>query len=222
MSSMNPLKFLGGLVLEVGAVIAALAVLPGLGGWANSDSLKLSNTAAESVIPNQVYFDANSSRLVDDPLQHTSPPAAWQNDFAPAPPVPQQRFVENTLDHSSQRALDAAARLWSQGDRLLPADLRVRREPMDVRNDEPRNMASRNSEPLREYMLQDQPRDLPRSADYREEGSFGPSQPAYSQQQPLPLEYRRPSHYAQPSAPRHEYTPRYSAQDQPRRVDERY
>lgn len=204
MSTMNPLKFVGGLVLEVGAVIAALAILPGLGGWAGSDSQKFSSTAAESIIPNQVYFDANSSRVLDEPAQRATPPAAWQNDFAPAPPVTQQRYVENTLDHNSQRALDAAARLWNQGDRLLPPDLRVRRDAAD----------DRAGEPLREYAPRES---MPRTADHRTDHYYtAPSPPPSASP-----EYRRTSHYA-PSTTRNEFTPHYSTQEQSRQIDQRY
>jgi hypothetical protein len=230
MSSMNPLKFFGGLVLEVGAVIAALAILPGLGGLGGSNPA-LSNTAAESIIPNQVYFDANSSRVMDEPVPRTSPPAAWQNDYAPPPPVSQQRFVENTLDHNSQRALDAAARLWNQGDRLLPPDLRVRRDVVDDRGGEPlreyspRDVMPRDTTPLQREPQQREvmPRELmTRTADYRTDNNYAnnyvaPSQPT----QPASPEYRRPSYYAPPTQ-RSEFTPRYSAQEQPRRLDERY
>jgi hypothetical protein len=217
MSTLNPLKFVGGLVLEVGAVIAALAILPGLGGWAGSDPMKLSNTAAESIIPNQVYFDANSSRVMDDPTQRTSPPAVWQNDFAPPPPMTQQRYVENTLDHNSQRALDAATRLWNQGDRLLPQDLRVRRDVVEDRTSEPlREYTPRQVAPRDTMPREMTPRDiLPRTADYRVEDNYAAPSP------PATTEYRRPSHYAPPAA-RNEFTPRYNAQEQPRRMDVRY
>ncbi len=216
MSTLNPLKFVGGLVLEVGAVIAALAILPGLGGWVGGDSQRFSSTAAESIIPNQVYFDANSSRIIDEPTR-TSRPTAWQNDYAPTPPVTQQRFVENTLDHSSQRALDAAARLWNQGDRLLPPDLRVRRE---VPNEQNEQVVDRSVEPLREYAPREtmqrqtmprepMPRDLmPRTADYRLDED-------YSKSSFTTPEYHRPSHYAQPST-RNEYTPRQHSAQEPR------
>jgi hypothetical protein len=226
MSTLNPLKFVGGLVLEVGAVVAALAILPGLGGLGGNNSA-LSNTSAESIIPNQVYFDANSSRLVDEPTPRTTPPAAWQNDYAPVPPVSQQRYVENTLDHNSQRALDAAARLWNQGDRLLPPDLRVRREVADDRSGEPlreyspRDVMPRDTIPLqREVMTREM---MPRTADYRTDNNYAnnytaPSPPT----QPASPEYRRPSYYAPPTQ-RSEFTPRYSStQEQPRRMDERY
>lgn len=213
MSTLNPLKFVGGLVLEVGAVVAALAILPGLGGLGASNP-SLSNTSAESIIPNQVYFDANSSRMIDEPTPRTSAPAAWQNDYAPAPPVAQQRFVENTLDHNSQRALDAAARLWNQGDRLLPPDLRVRGDVADDRGGEPlreyspRAMMPRDTVPLQRELM-------PRTADYRVDNNAAAPAPAASP------EYRRPSYYA-PPIQRSEFTPRYSAQESPRRMDERY
>ena len=127
MSTMNPLKFVGGLVLEIGAVIAVLAILPGFGS--SEPSLPLSSLAP--AVPNQVFFNAESSRVLDNaPRRNPAPPAAWQNEFSPPPPREQQRFVEGMLDHNSQRALDATARLWNQGDRLLPPELRVRREPI--------------------------------------------------------------------------------------------
>lgn len=133
--TLNPLKYLGGLVLEIGAVVAALAFIPALGGSpaeffppGSSQSSRL-GPHSESVIPNQVFFDAQSTRVMDQAALHRQPArSAWQNDFAPPPSVADQRFVENMLDHNSQRAMDTALRAWNQSDELLPPDLRVRRE----------------------------------------------------------------------------------------------
>lgn len=213
MSTMNPLKFMGGLVLEIGAVIAVLAIIPGLGG---SESLRLtgantspaSSFANNSLAPmtNQVFFDAQSSRVLDEPNQQRT---AWQNDLIPPPPAAQQRYVEEMLDHNSQRALDAATRLWTQGDRLLPPDLRVRREAAD----------QHAGEPIRDLS---QRRPAFRADDNRADNEIVPEYvvpPAVAEQN-----YNRPSHYAPPqNRPTSRYSPpRYSAQEQPRRVDERY
>ncbi len=123
MSAMNPFKFLGGLVLEIGAVIGVLAVLPAMGP---QDSTANTSLTSE---PNQVFFNAQSSRVYGEPaLPRPAPPAVWQNDFAATPPPAQQRFVEDTLDFNSQRVLDAATRLTNRGDQLLPPELRVPRE----------------------------------------------------------------------------------------------
>jgi hypothetical protein len=125
MSTMNPLKFAGGMILEIGAVIAVLAMLPAMG----NREAAYSATPEVSDSPNQVFFDATSSRVVDSARSSSQQTKTWQSDLVPLPPIAQQRYVENTLDHNSQRALDAAARIWNQGDRLLPPELRVRREP---------------------------------------------------------------------------------------------
>jgi hypothetical protein len=241
MSTLNPLKFVGGLVLEVGAVVAALAILPGLGGWGSSDN-RLSNASAESLLPNQVYFNADSSRVLDEPAQRTAPPVAGQNDFAPPPPLTQQRYVENMLDHNSQRAIDAAARLWNQGDRLLPPDLRVRRDLADDQTGEPlREIRSRETMP-RETPHATLRETRPITADYRTD-NYNPAPPVAIPQ--ANTDYRQPSYYApratqvQPSYAAPNYTapsysppsnyqtpnytaPRYSAQEQPRQLDERY
>jgi len=121
---MNPLKFVGGMILEIGAVIAVLAMLPAFG---SRDAQYPAASFTESQ-PNQVFFDARSSHVVGN-LNEPTPRAAWQSDLVSPPPVAQQRYVESTLDHNGQRALDAAARVWNQGDQLLPPELRVRREP---------------------------------------------------------------------------------------------
>ncbi|WP_254509422.1 hypothetical protein [Anatilimnocola floriformis] len=242
MTTMNPFKFVGGFVLEVGAVIAALAILPGLGGsnllnfgHASNGNLPSDRLAAQAeVIPNQVYFSADSNRVMDQPQQRPTPPAAWQNDYAPTPPVAQQRFVENMLDHNSQRAMDAAARLWNQGDRLLPAELRVRRET-------PTNNQYAG-EPVRQYQ---QPPQQPQSYQPQQTDRYQPQsqyqqQPSqyYQQQAQQPRSAyrndremiaedvlpsspeinRQPSHYA----PSPRMQSRYSAQEQPRRLDGRF
>jgi hypothetical protein len=122
------------MILEIGAVIAVLAILPGMG---SREAAYPSPTAASSGrnggsfysdVPNQVFFDARSSRLVDDPGRPPQPSGIRHNELIPVPPVSQQRYVENSLDYNSQRALDAATRIWDQGDRLLPPELRVRRD----------------------------------------------------------------------------------------------
>jgi hypothetical protein len=253
MSTMNPLKFVGGLVLEVGAVIAALAILPGLGGSGltnfgqlsstSNDRLAMQGTSAD-IIPNQVFFNADSSRMIDEPQSRPTPsaysqqkPAAWQNDFAPAPPVSQQRYVENMLDHNSQRALDAAARLWTQGDRLLPQELRVRRE---MPNHQVPSNHQTAGEPIRQYqqpqVRQPEPQQRYQPQPYQPQ----PYQPhSYQQpnsQQPRavyspdresiaeevlpspPEVYRQPAQYA-PASPAPQ---RYSVQEQPRYLDRRY
>jgi|GEM_PF-4148853 len=225
MSTMNPLKFLGGLVLEVGAVIAALAILPGLGGSglnftglgsANNDRLVMPTAAG--IIPNQVYFDAKSSRMVDEPRQ--APPAAWQNDFAPPPPATQQRYVENMLDHNSQRALDAAARIWTQGDRLLPPELRVRREPQLPTQPQFQSQSQQQNytgEPIRDWQ---QPRTefrAEREAYSQPQPTNSQPQSAYSQQQPAadrvltsePPRYVQESHYAPASRPAQRFNGQY-------------
>jgi hypothetical protein len=162
--TMNPLKYLGGLVLEIGAVVAALAFLPALGG---SPAEFFSPTSSPSgsrgpaygqalpnqAIPNQVFFDAQTPRVMDQAALNRQPVrGAWQNDFAPQPSAADQRFVESMLDHNSQRAMDTAARVWTRGDELLPPDLRVRGEA-----NPPREMIPpREVRPLRE--VQSQPR----------------------------------------------------------------
>ena len=261
MSTLNPLKFFGGLVLEVGAVVAALAIIPGLGGGlphfgqTTPDRISLeapSNqrppVAQADQIPNQVFFSADSSRMMDQPQARPTPPAAWQNDYAPAPPVTQQRYVENMLDHNSQRAMDAAVRLWSQGDRLLPQDLRVRRDQPNngqpVNNQPINNTLNNNQyagEPVRQYQQPQQPQRVAQP-NY--------SQPTYSQpQQPprsayamdreslaenvlpsSPEVYRQPTQPVQPrQTPPSYYAPtnrmqqsRYLPQEQPRQLDGRY
>jgi hypothetical protein len=252
MSTMNPLKFVGGLVLEVGAVIAALAIIPGLGGsgltnfgqLSSAPNDRLAMPAASADMPNQVFFSADSSRVIDEPAARPTPPAAWQNDFAPPPPVSQQRYVENMLDHNSQRALDAAARLWTQGDRLLPPELRVQRQPANPPANQP---SSRDyaGEPVRQYQQPYQPQPV-----YpQQRPAYSQQQPAYSQPQPQPYqpqyqqpvrtyaqnresiaeevlpsapEIDRPSNYAPVNSLNQRPQPRYSAQDQPRYVDRRY
>jgi hypothetical protein len=134
--SMNPLKYLGGLVLEIGAVVAALAFIPALGGSpadffqpAASRSPALGPAHSNQPFANQVYFDAQSTRVMDQAAFNRQPVrSAWQNDFAPPPTVADQRFVESMLDHNSQRAMDTALRVWNRGDELLPSELRTRRE----------------------------------------------------------------------------------------------
>jgi hypothetical protein len=127
--SMNPFKYLGGLVLEIGAVIAALAFLPALGGSPVDLLPQPRSSSLAPAAPNQVFFDAQSNRMLDTATRYPQPGrGAWQNDFAPPPPVAQQRFVEGMLDHNSQRALDTATRIWTRGDELLPPELRMRRE----------------------------------------------------------------------------------------------
>src|SRR4051812_17722482 len=109
MSTMNPLRFLGGMILEIGAVVAVLAILPGMGSREVVNPYATnSNGAPYNEIPNQVFFDARSSRLVDDPGRPPQPSGFRQNELIPVPPVSQQRYVENSLDYNSQRALDAA------------------------------------------------------------------------------------------------------------------
>jgi hypothetical protein len=133
--STNPLKYLGGLILEIGAVVAALAFIPALGGVpaqfimpASAQPQGLGPVSQHPAIPNQVFFNARSDRLLDSAArQGESVRTPWQNDFAPQPSVAEQRFVETMLDHNSQRVLDSAVRLWNQGDELLPPELRVRR-----------------------------------------------------------------------------------------------
>lgn len=272
MSTMNPLKFVGGLVLEIGAVIAVLAIIPGLGG---SEALRLSqngfsanssmapNSFATSPVtpaslPNEVFFDAQSPRVLDNPnQQRPARPTAWQNDLVPPPPVAQQRYVEQMLDHNSQRALDAAARVWSQGDRLLPPELRVRREaPIEnlaTNNDrapqhagEPiRDLSPRRQ--VREYRTEEYRPDDYRSNNYNSNNEIVPEYvvpPTVAERN-----YSRPSHYAPvqrnsaqgtsvagnsvqgnpaPSFTHSRYSPpsnpapRYSAYEQPRRLEERY
>ena len=128
--SMNPLKYLGGLVLEIGAVIAALAFLPALGGSPAALFTPASqSTQLAPATSNQVFYDAQTTRVMNPAALDQQPArTAWQNEFAPQPNVAQQRFVEGMLDHNSQRAMDTAARVWNRGDELLPPDLRVRRE----------------------------------------------------------------------------------------------
>lgn len=136
--SMNPLKYLGGLVLEIGAVVAALAFIPALGGSpAPIQYLQPASAPSLSgpISTNQVYFDAQSTRVLDPAAlarQPANPPqrarTAWQNDFAPLPSPAEQRYVEQMLDHNSQRAMDTALRVLNRGDELLPTDLRMRRE----------------------------------------------------------------------------------------------
>lgn len=134
--TMNPLKYLGGLVLEIGAVVAALAFIPALGGSpaeffqpGSTQSRTFGSPLSDPTFPNQVYFDAQSTRVMDQAALNRQPVrSAWQNDFAPPPSAADQRFVENMLDHNSQRAMDTALRAWNQSDELLPPDLRVRRE----------------------------------------------------------------------------------------------
>lgn len=131
MSTMNPLKFLGGMILEIGAVVAVLAMLPAMGTRGESAYSQSAYPAVPEMnsVSNQVFFDARSSRVVDDRSTHPPTRAAWQSDLIAPPPATQQRFVEDSLDHTSQRALDAAARLWNRGDRLLPPELQVRTQP---------------------------------------------------------------------------------------------
>jgi len=139
----NPFKFLGGMVLEIAAVVAVLALLPTF----YSESATTSVSQLSSITPNQVFFDAKSPRNFDlTSTGQSTPPAVWGSDFArPASPQ-QQRFVEGVLDHNSQRAMDVAARVWQRGDELLPTDLRVQRQ---AANEAPRlspqsNYAARN------------------------------------------------------------------------------
>jgi hypothetical protein len=126
MSSMNPLRFFGGMILEIGAVIAVLAMLPAVG---SRDWQPTSFSSEPKAGPNQVFYDARSSRTLEDSYPRVQPPAAWQSDLVSPPPAAQQRYVEDSLDNNGQRVLEAAARLWQRGDQLLPPDLQVRREP---------------------------------------------------------------------------------------------
>jgi hypothetical protein len=252
MSTMNPLKFVGGLVLEIGAVIAVLAIIPGLGG---SEALRFSNAgfnansslpgnsfATNSVtpasLPNEVFFDAQSSRVLDNPNQERGRPrSAWTNDLVPPPPVAQQRYVEEMLDHNSQRALDAAARVWNQGDRLLPPELRARRQPPAENLAANYDRAPQHAgEPIRDLGTR---RPVPeyRTEEYRP-NQFGSSDEIVPEHVVPPTtaerNYSRPSHYspvqansvqgnpAPNFAPSRYSPPRYSAQEQPRRIDPRY
>jgi hypothetical protein len=149
MSTMNPLKFFGGMILEIGAVIAVLAMLPALG---SRDAQYPAAASFSESQPNQVFFDARSSRVVGNVNEQPVPRAAWQSDLVSPPPVAQQRYVENTLDHNGQRALDAAARFWNRGDQLLPPDLRVRHDPAPPMNElVPSHYAPRSSPNLYRY-----------------------------------------------------------------------
>lgn len=153
--STNPFKFMGGLVLEIAAVVAVLSLLPAFG---TRDPQAVSLSQSATAVPNQVFFDAQSARRLDlvptaQPMPMTSPlltpppaaslspapalqgndfsarptpPAVWSSDYAPRPSAADQRFVEDVLDHSSQRVLDTAARVFERGEELLPTDLRAR------------------------------------------------------------------------------------------------
>ena len=277
MSTMNQLKFLGGLVLEIGAVIAVLAIIPGLGG---SEALRFSNagfnansslpansfatnSVAQTSLPNEVFFDGQSSRVLDNPNQDRSRPrSAWINDLVPPPPVAQQRYVEEMLDHNSQRALDAAARVWNQGDGLLPPELRVRpqpatenlaanydRGPKSAYSQQPANLQQQSAysqqqsagEPIRDLGTR---RRVPeyRTEEYRP-NQFGHSDEIVPEYVVPPTtaerDYGRPSHYApMPNPAPSRYAPpsnplpngslpsnspqRYSVQERPRRMDQRY
>ncbi|QDU30920.1 hypothetical protein ETAA8_60730 [Anatilimnocola aggregata] len=138
----NPFKFLGGMVLEIAAVVAVLALLPALG---SREKQATALSQLSSAIPNQVFFDAKSARTLDlipptqvphdQPVQsqyapaRSTPPAVWASDFSRPAPVAQQRFVEEMLDYNSQRAMDVATRVFQRGEELLPAELRVARQP---------------------------------------------------------------------------------------------
>lgn len=236
MSTMNPLKFVGGLVLEIGAVIAVLAILPGMG---SSEPSGLSSLSSAPLQSNQVYFDAKSSRVLGASEQRVAPPAAWQNDFAAAPPVNQQRYVEEMLDHNSQRALDAAARVWNQGDRLLPPELRVRREaaesagaPQRSVYDEPNRFDHQSAEPIRPITPRNaaRPRDLLAAPNEGGSNPYAGAEFNPRQNVPLPTPAPQLGSYIPPPAPRDlarpsHYAPagqRYGLQDQPRRLDNRY
>lgn len=148
--SANPMKFMGGLVLEIAAVIAVLSLLPAFG---SRDPQATSLSQLQSALPNQVFFDAQSARVLDlpasrgvltsptstlEPQVRSTPPAVWASDFSQPRSAPDQRFVEDMLDNTSQRAMDAAARVWDRGEELLPADLRARRQPTQAANEAPR------------------------------------------------------------------------------------
>jgi hypothetical protein len=62
MSTMNPFKFVGGMLLEIGAVIAVLAMLPALG--AHDPFGSSAPTAAQGI--DQDFFEPNSLRLYSE------------------------------------------------------------------------------------------------------------------------------------------------------------
>ena len=160
--TMTPLRYLGGLVLEIGAVVAALAFIPALGGSpaelfqpGPTQSSSFGPPSSNQMISNQVFFDAQSTRVMEPAALNRQPVrSAWQNDFAPQPTVAEQRFVENMLDHNSQRAMDSALRVWNRGDELLPPDMRMRGEV-----NPPRELV-----PARDVRPLEQVQTLPRAA----------------------------------------------------------
>ncbi|WP_425615919.1 hypothetical protein NA78x_005854 [Anatilimnocola sp. NA78] len=215
--SANPFKFLGGMVLEIAAVVAVLAMLPTFSStffW-SGEPQATSLSQLPEVTPNQVFFDARSARKFDLGSSQSTPPAVWASDFARPVSPQQQRFVEGVLDHNSQRAMDVASRVWERGDAMLPADLRVQRQAANEiprlappRNEAVRNYAT-NYDASRELPLNDLDRgqlvELPSAQPVRA-NDYQDRHPSFAEtyQRPAPSNYSA-NNYAANSLPASNY-----------------
>jgi hypothetical protein len=104
MSATNPFKFVGGLLLEIGAVIAVLALLPAFSardpfGLSTPASSALSTPAAARAADD--FFAPNSLRMLDERNLRERPSPAYtaparQPDYsrqAPPPAFPREAYV---------------------------------------------------------------------------------------------------------------------------------